>query len=110
MNTLFLKFQGLRTFYCPPDQDCQVCDALQGTDCYEAYCTPVEGELPEYCIPFSQPVYQTFIMFLGELLCLVAFYVLLAYRKYAAAKQNEKLVDTSTLVGFVALWRPFPPH
>lgn len=88
-NTVFLKFQDHREFYLDENGNWESCEPTQGCSCED-----------HECYAFSQPVFQTFIMFCGELMCLFAFYALLFYRKRAAAKSGELLVDTSTLVGY----------
>jgi len=68
-------------------------------------CTVTEGaedSCTAEAIPFEQPVFQTFVMFVGEFVCLLAFYVFLLVEKYKAAKNpntKEPSMDTTSLNG-----------
>ncbi|KCV69545.1 hypothetical protein H696_03966 [Fonticula alba] len=89
MNTLFTKFQSLQSFECADPAnpyDCDKCpeDAPDGT-----------------CVPFEQPVLQTFTMFLGEFICFIVYYILRYFNKRKAAQAGTVYDDGNMLVGYV---------
>jgi len=124
-NTIFTKYQSREVFYlyddyqwyyacAVPPPESEVCNgtsylvscpatssALSHYPCnktsMEDTCVDPEGYAPEP-INFEQPVFQTFQMFCGELLCLFAYGISLYLDKRKGVVDKSKI---SGLVGYV---------
>jgi len=100
---VFTKYQNEQSFYCPygeidldMEYNCSVRPAGE------------EDNDDGVCTDFEQPVYQTFILFMGEFLCFFVFYIMLFFQKRNALKTGDHVVE-SKLSGWKRLIFLVPP-
>jgi len=104
LNTLVSKYQNRKSFECNADTyECELCPETSSN------ITLITLQLDQpllaandTCIDFEQPVYQTFLMFLGETLCFILYYSMILVRRVVVSpsSQNpEEPVEESQLTG-----------
>lgn len=97
LNTVFTKYQNEQSFNCTHNDsreyECEIC--LKDSREYNR-----SGIQPaEECIDFEQPIYQTFVMFMGEFVCFFIFYITLFFQRRNSQKTGEILAE-SKLTGW----------